>query len=488
MKKQEKLLVDLFEEIYETYDELDGVINSKFTNFFLDKIVGNFQTIKSVAEAIYLNGDANLKLYSSEINDVALFYDFVNKKKLDSNDTYVMVLAVLRNITEDVIIPQAEVVLEGKKEMITDEEVIYYTVATDSETRAKGFQALTLFYYISSLFEKDQHFMGIDFEFNSKKIALMQINFEGHKREKDKPIKSFIYIIYPPQFEDKFSNFLIKYILENKKIIRILHGSDSLDIPYVYYELLNSNKQSVINFTKTLADTRYLCEYYNIEQDVENKKCKIYLALKNFGIISQKHFDQLLKNEKEMGPIYDIFIEIHNLSKPLLLYTLYDVIFLKQFYLTFAKMGDIYQEIIPEFTRLVFLEKREITDVIRAVTVQTNSMNNYMITGDDGTSKHRLIDIFNLIIPDIKIELIPIENLLQINYFRANFTTLFKYIVYYLLSKKYVIYVNKRDIMKTELSLKSIYTKLYQLGYKNSALLVNQFKEQAKTKIWFLHT
>ena len=46
-------------------------------------------------------------------------------------------------------------------------------------------------------------------------------------------------------------------------------------------------------------------------------------------IISQKKYDEIKLNEEKMGPIYDIKIDINNLSEKLIDYSFYDVIYLE---------------------------------------------------------------------------------------------------------------------------------------------------------------
>ena len=56
-----------------------------------------------------------------------------------------------------------------------------------------------------------------------------------------------------------------------------------------------------------------------------------------------------------------IFYQIENVSNELLKYTLYDVLFLRHLLESFPN-NDIYKKLIPQFTRLVFLERRGITN------------------------------------------------------------------------------------------------------------------------------
>jgi hypothetical protein len=147
--------------------------------------------------------------------------------------------------------------------------------------------------------------MGIDYEFNTKKIALMQILFEIHK--KDKKIKLY-YIIYPPNLKLKIYDYLKYYIMSNIKILKILHGSESLDMPYLINEYYEFEIEPCLNFLLSMIDTRYLCEYINNAKSLPNI-CRIYDLLLNFNIIDKKEMELLDKNEDEMGPIYKIIID-----------------------------------------------------------------------------------------------------------------------------------------------------------------------------------
>ena len=147
----------------------------------------------------------------------------------------------------------------------------------------------------------------------------------------------------------------------NNEIYKLLHGSDSLDIPYLYFDFLKK-KEYVFEFTNKLIDTKYLCEYYNIQKNV-NEKCKIYHVLNNHNIITNNKFEQIINNEMKMGPIYDINININNMSKELIYYTLYDVLFLKYLTKYFFSKGIMYKKIIPEFTRYIYLDRRKFLNI-----------------------------------------------------------------------------------------------------------------------------
>ena len=45
-------------------------------------------------------------------------------------------------------------------------------------------------------------------------------------------------------------------------------------------------------------------------------------------VIDNKKYDELMKNDKLIGNIWDIFIDVRNLSKGVAKYSAYDVIYL----------------------------------------------------------------------------------------------------------------------------------------------------------------
>lgn len=289
--------------------------------------------------------------------------------------------------------------------------------------------------------------MGIDFEFNTKKIALMQISFETYKPSLDKPLSRY-FIIYPPELSKKTVNFLKDNILSNNKILKILHGSESLDLPYIVDELYKNDIEGLIDFFLSMIDTKYLCEYLN---DVYNrpKVCRIYDMLLNYEIIDQRIYQILDKNEDEMGPIYKIIIDINSLSEALKKYSIYDVIYLGKAFLTLKDMIIKYNPknyyLLIDILRFSFMEKREITNIGDYLVV-INMMNNYFIlVGSKKTYKLKLIDVYNQIIKNYMESYPSIKPLIEITYFKKNMLNLFKTIIYTILLDKYTIYSSSTE-------------------------------------------
>ena len=162
--------------------------------------------------------------------------------------------------------------------------------------------------------EKGKRFLGIDFEFNkvskeNREVALMQINLENNTDE------GWIVLLYPPELKKEELDILIQLITQ-PLIIKILHGSESLDIPYLFNQLLIT-KKNIDNFCQNFYDTKYLCDYQNIEEN-NKRKCSIYDMLINNNIITEKKKMDLEKIEERTGPIYTVTINIHTMSQDIL--------------------------------------------------------------------------------------------------------------------------------------------------------------------------
>ena len=121
---------------------------------------------------------------------------------------------------------------------------------------------INYFKFFIKIDTKDYPIIGIDFEFNrsldkkSREIALFQINLETLNN------KGQIYLFYPPDLNKEQINVL-KKLLTSNKIKTIIHGGESLDIPYIFNNLLTTDKEQQ-DFCVNLYDTKFLCEYYNI--------------------------------------------------------------------------------------------------------------------------------------------------------------------------------------------------------------------------------
>lgn len=318
----------------------------------------------------------------------------------------------------------------------------------------------------------DNKFISIDFEFNrsndntKREIALFQINLETNKNGR-------IFLFYPPDLNKNQINILKKLLL-TKNIKKIIHGGESLDIPYLFSNIFISNEEQIM-FCHDLFDTKYLCEYYNNKNNKIDYKCKIYYLLKQMNVINEKQFDYLLENEEKMGPIYNIKIKINKMNKELINYCTYDVLYLSELYKKFP--DDIYyQKIIPEITTIHFVLKQ--TDFFKINYETISKYNNYFFKINDSTLK--LIDFYEFmyywIIDD------NLESLLQITYFKKFFQITLKFIVYSLVINNYEIYINKNLLNETTLDHKDFFSKIN--FFKDSSLIFNNLYFKIKKQIY----
>lgn len=339
-------------------------------------------------------------------------------------------------------------------------------------------------------------YLAIDFEFNTKKVALMQMLFQiklkinNYKQlsrnrtkynkflnislpednmEFNKIIEKY-YIIYPPNLNKDVLNFLKKKILGNQKILKILHGAESLDVPYIIYELFDFNIKLIINFFLSMIDTRYLCEYINIYNNKHNI-CSLYDMLCNFNIIDANTKKKLDNNEKKMGPIYNIIINIDDLSTELIIYAIHDVVFLIKAYkilktiiisnkikLPIIKIKEY--DMLLEFIRYAYLEKKNIIDINNLFIL--NKMNNYFINNKNFINNIfkkinndkkdifsiTLIKIYNIILDKYRYENKYIDIILNINYLKTDILNLLRNIVYIIIDDNYEIYASKNILNK----------------------------------------
>ena len=122
-----------------------------------------------------------------------------------------------------------------------------------------------------------------------------------------------------------------------------------------------------------------------------------------------------------MGNISDIIIDIHNISDELLKYSMYDVLFLKYLYIKFIEIDkNIYQELIPEITRLIFLQRREIINTTGHIDNIIFRLNIASID-EFGETLNNIIMTIMYVIYDQKI-----INIFTINYFKKYIINLLK--------------------------------------------------------------
>jgi hypothetical protein len=275
---------------------------------------------------------------------------------------------------------------------------------------------------------KGYKIIGVDFEFNrvknKREIALCQINFVKKK-------KIDIFLFYPPNIKKEiFKSLLIS------DCIKILHGSESLDLPYLFDNIINiNNNNDWDKFFNNLIDTRYLCEYYKSSNNIDGK-CKIYELLLLMKVISKSKYDDLMKNDKLMGNIWEINIDVKTMSKELVKYSIYDVLFLPKLFNKFPK-NEIYHTIIPEIGNIVFLLRYQDKLDKYFTDVSKHNLTKYI---EGFTYNDVYITVFEWIMTDHFM-----YNLYQINYFRKFIELIIKNILYNYLDNSILINFNIKN-------------------------------------------
>lgn len=271
--------------------------------------------------------------------------------------------------------------------------------------------------------------ISIDFEFNSGKIALTQMYLQHY------PTKKLDYVLVFDPRNNTLTDIFKHTLLHNNTQV-ILHGGESLDIPYLFNELLIKPK-NIIQFLKNMFDTKYLCEYEKID------KCKIYHLLKHKKVISKKIFDDIILNEEKMGKIYLINVDVNNLTNELLLYSVYDAIFLPKLLSTFSNV-----KIVSLFVQLNFLWKYNLLPQINKQKTNIDKVYNSFLKSNPKT---RMNDLFNIITK--KNDTILFKNLKNINFIKKFIETLQKIYLFPIIHNKFTfLYSYDKPVLSNDIT------------------------------------
>jgi hypothetical protein len=414
--------------------------------------------------------------FESYIPNTKINSYIIGKVSKTQNSPHIL---VLREITFGLVRQFA-----SYKTKIHNNGTFYMVKITDSIT-TKLMICFSIFYYLDCVHSKIKNMIGIDFEFNSQKIALCQVGFY--------PKRKFKYVfVFNPKFLSTYeTDIVIKTMFTQQNAYKIMHGSDSLDIPYIFEELFMRDSELIIQFTKYLVDTRFLCEYYKISTNWSDKKCSLYDALKFFNVITLKKYEELENINKMIGPIYDVKWNVKNMSSYHLKYAGYDVVYLKLFVLKIFETAKndseslkIQCKYVSPIYRLHCYERYKIVDVIEIAKNMTDPVNNYIVESKNGTIKKTMINIFNEVIENAKLDSLNMsfKNFTQINNFKKILILLFKLIVYSYLSSNYIIYSNKKE--KYDQIIQSIdFKQLHLLKLHKIVNLLEYFNECLKSII-----
>ena len=159
--------------------------------------------------------------------------------------------------------------------------------------------------------------IGFDYEFNSQKIGLAQVLIS------EKNISNNIYLFDPKEFNEVETKIIQQKLYLNS-YPKVLHGSESLDIPYIYKEVLHNDLDLIKKFTSTMTDTRFKCSLLG------HRKCSLYEALYQTKSINQKQYEFLQNLYKVNGKVYKIYWNTHRLTLNQNMYAAFDVIFLRR--------------------------------------------------------------------------------------------------------------------------------------------------------------
>lgn len=378
--------------------------------------------------------------------------------------------------------------VDGDKEMNNNSEKFYVCIG-DTNTKLKLFTIYVTLYYTKSIFANKKSFVGIDYEFNNRKIALMQLCF--NVPEQTSP--NVMWIINPSELDGVELGILVDFLMIRLSIYKILHGCDSLDAPYMYQQMFQNDTKKIQKFTSRVIDTRFLCEYYKLMQGPE-KKCSIYDALLFFKTISEEKYKALNEISDMAGPIQDISWNVHKLSSFNVKYAYYDVLFLKRFLFDIFKvaketMPNKYKSFkyIPVITRFVLQEKHELSHIVADAKKDIDPINNYLIKQHE--TNVTLVTIFNKVIENLILKEFNcnINDILAITFIKTPFMLILKKIVYYLTTTQFTTYINKNEIYKATFSLNKMYDDMNSVKYYRFVKFLKVFEKDATEKILMLY-
>uniref|UniRef100_A0A6G6ABS5 Uncharacterized protein n=1 Tax=Borely moumouvirus TaxID=2712067 RepID=A0A6G6ABS5_9VIRU len=492
-------------------------INNIVTDFqlFYQKILDIYQTNsspidkwKQIASYIHENNNVIIQVFKSlsdisEDSDISLDYnlDFnkINTQISQESNALVkssIIILGLHYIIYDLMSNEGNYsfIFDGKQEMaILKKDVKYYVNISSKNEQNIFFHAFLLVFGLESIFNK-YLYVGIDFEFTNKKIQLSQLNFEH-----DVADKNMIMIVSPNELEAVMTENFINIIICNQCIKKILHGSDSLDIPYMYKHLLQDDPEKIIKFTRTLIDTRFLCEYYKLTRsEPSDNKCSIYdedptrSAIYYFKVVSDEQQNSLAELLESMPAPHDREWYIHKMPISQVRYAALDVLYLKVFYYRMIYVAtedeqsdlgkkniiELYKNVLNEITRFVYLERNDITYLMATCKKDVDVVNNYFIRTPQGILK--MIDIFNQVSVDLETTnpKVNVNSFTKINHFKAPVMTIIKRMVYAFISLKCRVYKDKSTIWTDRLNNQFIFDFLEEMKFN---YLLSMFKDLSTT-------
>lgn len=317
-----------------------------------------------------------------------------------------------------------------------------------------------IYFMINIIKDIKNSIIAIDFEFkkiqkNSRNIALCQININN----------KYIFIFYPPSLQHKQHKIFINLLLNNKVII---HGAESLDILYIFNNLLYKNQKNIIKFIKNIYDTKFICEYYHYII-AKNNKCSLYDYLEELQVINYKEIKILRNLEKRLGEIYLIEFNINTLTPDQIKYAYFDVYYLINLYYKLTLINNIPLEQLNKLTGIIYYYKIYNFQIYKKFYDDINICNNYFFY--IGKNKFKLIDAFYYYYYD-QFNNKTIINFTNVKYFKEFIELIIKFIVYKHFINYKTIYSSK-NIIATNINPLDFDLNLFLFNQKNIIDLFN---------------
>lgn len=131
----------------------------------------------------------------------------------------------------------------------------------------------------------------------------------------------------PKSLHNRVRTLLIQRIVANPSVVKVLHGAESLDIPYICQGLLRNDRGLIVRFFAGFQDTLYGCEL--LRHGRPGIGCNLYALLDALNVVSPRALQQLRDNERTLGALWKKRIDVRRLTPELVTYAIHDVVFLE---------------------------------------------------------------------------------------------------------------------------------------------------------------
>jgi hypothetical protein len=292
-------------------------------------------------------------------------------------------------------------------------------------------------------------------------------------------------------------------IICNFNIKKILHGSDSLDIPYMFNVMLEKNTDLIHKFSLALIDTRFICEYYKLNLgDRSDNKCTIYdidpnrSAVYYFNVVNEEQQNKLSHMLDIMPSHHDRLWNIHNMPESQIRYAQYDVLFLKYIYYRMIKMAtdkektekdkkdtlELYRYILPQMTSFIYLENNEITSLRETCVQESNPLNNYYA---EGNHKIKMINIYNELSTNL-VTIAPVmyvDRMIVVNHFKKTLLGIIKRMIYGHVSNYSKMMIKSSQRWNERLGNQFIIDFMKEMKYDRLQLIFTQLDSIIKERV-----